>query len=79
MVTSTDYQNPTWVTVPVSLNGLTPGNTYYLVLSTPKSDLRNYYRVPLNSKNPYKDGIHYKGTSGSYNSAYDMLVKVWFS
>ena len=79
MVTSTDYANPTWVTVPMTVSGLTSGNTYYIVLSTPGSDLRNYYRVPLNKNNPYKDGIHYKGTGLSYNSAYDMLVKVWFT
>jgi alpha-D-ribose 1-methylphosphonate 5-triphosphate synthase subunit PhnH len=79
MVPSTDYANPTWVTVPVTVSGLTSGNTYYIVLSTAGSDLRNYYRVPLNGQNKYKDGIHYKGTSLSYNSAYDLLVKVWFT
>jgi C1A family cysteine protease len=79
MVTSTDFLNPTWVTVPITMGGLTSGGTYYIVLTTTGSDLRNYYRVPLNGQNLYKNGNHYKGTSLSSNSAYDMLVKVWFT
>ncbi|MDD1657333.1 MAG: lectin like domain-containing protein [Methanomicrobiales archaeon] len=79
LVTSTDYLNPTWVTVPVTAGGLNPGNTLYVVLSTSSGDYRNYYRVPLNSRNPFADGIHFRGTTGSSNPAYDMLVKVWFT
>jgi C1A family cysteine protease len=79
MVTSPDHLNPTWVTVPVTAGSLTKGSTLYLVLSTPSGDYRNYYRVPLNARNPFADGIHYRGSTGSSNPSYDMLVKVWFT
>ena len=79
MVTSTLPANPTWVTLPVSATGLTPGTTYYVVLKAGTTSLRNYYTVPLNGQNPYKDGAHYKNTIGSLNSNTDMLVKVWFT
>jgi C1A family cysteine protease len=79
MVTSTIPTNPTWVTLPVSAAGLTPGTAYYVVLTAGTTSLRNYYTVPLNAQNPYKDGYHYKNTVGSQNSGTDMLVKVWFT
>jgi PKD repeat protein len=78
MVTSTDYQNPSWATVPISVTGLTTGNTYYVVLYTPTTLLQDYYKTPANVNNPYPDGAHYRGNTGAENSPYDLLVKVWF-
>jgi hypothetical protein len=80
LVTSTNAANPDWVTVDVSKAGiLSGGATFYVVLDTATTDLRNYYYVPLNGNNPYRDGYHFKNTIGSLNSNYDMLVKVWFT
>ena len=80
MVTSTSSADPSSVEVPVAREGiLTAGSTLYIVLDTGTYDLKNYYYVPLNSGNPYKDGIHYRGTSFYPNGNSDMLVKVWFS
>ena len=80
MVTSTSSSSPSWVEVPVGKAGiLTTGSTVYVVLDTGTYDLKNYYYVPLNSGNPYADGIHYRGTTLYPNSVSDMLVKVWFT
>ncbi|MDD1659869.1 MAG: hypothetical protein LUQ62_01540, partial [Methanomicrobiales archaeon] len=80
MVTSTSSSDPSWVEVPVGREGiLTPGSTLFVVLDTGTYDLKNYYYVPLNSRNPYADGIHYRGTSFYPNGNSDMLVKVWFT
>jgi hypothetical protein len=79
LVTSTDYRNPSWVRLVASEPiGVTKGNTYYFVLDTDASDLKNYFLVPINGNNPYRDGYHYKNTIGSVNSLYDMLMKVTF-
>ncbi|MDD1646663.1 MAG: hypothetical protein LUQ03_02150 [Methanomicrobiales archaeon] len=78
-MTSTDATAPTWVTLPVTASGLTRGNTYYVILKTASSDQRNYYYVPLNKDNPYRDGSHFKNTIGSINAGSDMLVKVTFT
>jgi hypothetical protein len=80
MVTSTSSADPSWVEVTVGREGiLTSGGTLFVVLDTGSYDLKNYYYVPLNSKNPYADGIHYRGTSFYPNSNSDMLVKIWFT
>ncbi|MDD1645324.1 MAG: hypothetical protein LUP93_03290, partial [Methanomicrobiales archaeon] len=80
MVTSTSSSSPVWVEVSVDRQGiLTAGSPLYVVLDTGTYDLRNYYYVPLNSRNPYADGNHYRGTSFYTNSASDMLLKVWFT
>jgi hypothetical protein len=79
LVTSMDATNPTWVTLPLTASGLTKGGTYYVVLKTASSDQRNYYYVPLNKDNPYRDGSHWKNTIGSINTGSDMLVKVTFT
>jgi len=80
LVTSTNVADPTWVTLDISRTGiLTQGKTYYVVLDTATTDLKNYYYVPLNGNNPYLDGHHFKNTIGSLNSGYDMLMKVWFT
>ncbi|MDD1654344.1 MAG: heparinase II/III family protein, partial [Methanomicrobiales archaeon] len=78
MVTSTSSSSPEWVEVYVGRQGiLTAGSPLYVVLDTGTYDLKNYYYVPLNSRNPYANGNHYRGTSFYPNSASDMLVKVW--
>ncbi|MDD1652277.1 MAG: hypothetical protein LUO86_04515, partial [Methanomicrobiales archaeon] len=79
-VTSTDYTNPTWVTMtgPVE-NFLTRGSTYFYVFEAREINLQNYYLVPINGNNPYPDGAHYKNTVGTLNSNYDMLMKVTFT
>jgi hypothetical protein len=80
LVSSADAANPAWVTVDIGKTGiLTPGKTYFVVLDTAATDLKNYYYVPLNGNNPYLDGHHFKNTIGSLNSGTDMLVKVWFT
>jgi len=80
MVSSTSSTSPGWVEVSVGRQGiLTAGSPLYVVLDTGTYDLKNYYYVPLNSRNPYPDGNHYRGTSYYTNAASDMLVKVWFT
>jgi len=80
MVTSTSSSSPSWVEVPIGKTGiLTTGNTYYLVLDAGTYDMKNYYYTPLNSGNPYPDGIHYRGTNFYPNEVSDMLVKAWFT
>ncbi|MDD1653185.1 MAG: lectin like domain-containing protein [Methanomicrobiales archaeon] len=80
MVTSTDYKNPSWVRLVASDPiPVASGAPCYLVLDTDTGNLQNYYLVPLNGNNPYRDGYHYKNTVGSLNSAYDMLVTVSFT
>jgi beta propeller repeat protein len=80
MVTSMDSSSPSWVEVPIGKEGiLTSGGTVYVILDAGTYDLKNYYYVPLNSGNPYSDGIHYRGTTFYPNSGSDMLVKVWFT
>jgi hypothetical protein len=80
LVTSTSVSNPTWVTLDISKTGiLTQGKTYFVVLDTAATDLKNYYYVPINGNNPYLDGHHFRNTVGSLNSGSDMLLKVWFT
>ncbi|MDD1653186.1 MAG: lectin like domain-containing protein [Methanomicrobiales archaeon] len=79
MVTSTNYRDPSWATIAVPTSGLTSGNTYFIVLSAGSTDLRNYYYVPLNTQNPYRDGYLFKNSIGSLSSSSDMLLKVWFT
>jgi hypothetical protein len=80
MVTSTSSTSPGWVEVSVNRQGiLTAGSPLYVVLDTGTYDLKNYYYFPLNSKNPYPNGVHYRGTSFYPNSGSDALVKVWFT
>jgi PKD repeat protein len=80
MVTSTDASSPSWVEVPIGRDGIfTTGSTVYLILDAGTYDLKNYYYAPLNSGNPYADGMHYRGTTFYPNSVSDMLVKAWFT
>ena len=80
LVTATSVSNPTWVTLDMSKTGiLTQGKTYFVVLDTAATDLKNYYYVPINGNNPYLDGHHFRNTVGSLNSGSDMLLKVWFT
>ena len=78
-VTSTSYTSPTWCTVefPNSVP-LTQGNIYWVVVSVTSTSYSNYFRVPINSGNPYADGVWYKGTSLSAYYSYDMLMKLGF-
>jgi len=79
LVTSTNYASPDWVTVPISVTGLSVGTTYYIVLKTATYDSHNYYKTPANTGNPYADGIQYRNTAGTSTTANDLLVKVWFN
>jgi hypothetical protein len=54
------------------------GNTYWVVMSVTSRSYSNYFRVPINSGNPYADGVWYKGTSLSAYYSYDMLMKLGF-
>jgi hypothetical protein len=79
-VTSTDYQAPSWVTVPLTRNqDITKGSTIFVLLVMDGYDYRNCYLVPLNRNNQYNDGSHYQNTVGSMNYNYDMLVRALFT
>jgi len=45
-------------------------------MSVTSRSYSNYFRVPINSGNPYADGVWYKGTSLSAYYGYDMLMKL---
>jgi sugar lactone lactonase YvrE len=78
-VTSTDYRSPSWLEA--DFHGCVEvmhGETYYVVLTTGLMDFRGYYRIPLNTSNPYRDGNWYKGSSAMSQLSHDMLVRVQF-
>jgi len=80
LVTSPDPTKPTWVTVPVTRSqDIARGSTVYLVLKMDGYDSRNYYLLPLNKNNEYRDGSHFQNTRGSLNAGSDMLVRAWFT
>jgi hypothetical protein len=79
LVTSRDPTEPTWVTVPLTRSrAITRGSTFYVVLQMIEHDSQNYYLVPLNNTNPYRDGSHFQNSRGSQNPGADMLVRARF-
>jgi hypothetical protein len=59
-VSSTDYRNPTWITVTFpSPPRLTPGSPYYLVLEVDGYSQMNYYKLGYDGRNPYPGGAFY--------------------
>jgi hypothetical protein len=76
-VTSTDANNPGWVTVALRAP-VREGTSYYLVLEVDGDDASNYYRVGYNGNNPYPYGIYYPDSGTSGRKEIDMACKIVF-
>ncbi len=78
-VSSTDYRNPTWVTVTFPAPAeVTQGLNYYLVLETTSYNVSHYYKVCYDNRNPYADGVYYPDNRSVALSGYDMACRIKF-
>jgi parallel beta-helix repeat protein len=67
-----------WITAPLTGSPtLTAGTTYYLVFSTSGISTKNYYRMGVNTANPYADGTFYLKTVAQ--SAYDATAEILYT
>ncbi len=58
---------------------VTPGQTYYLVITDASNNNSNYTRWGGSNANPYANGIAYQGTSTTFTNfdSNDLFVRVW--
>ena len=78
-ITSTNYTDPSWVTVVFSSPAVvTVRLNYYLVVEVSSYNLSNYYKVCYNNRNPYANGIYYSENSSEGLPEYDMACSIKF-
>jgi hypothetical protein len=78
-ISSTDYRNPTWITVTFpSPPQLTRGSTYYLVLETDRYSQVNYYKIGYAGGNPYPGGAFYPD-GATVNQEQDLVGSLTFT
>jgi len=78
-VTSTDYRNPTWVTVTFpNVAQVTEGAYYFLVLQVSQYDSTDHYKVGYDSGAPYPDGMYYPDSYSTGRNDLDMACTITF-
>ena len=76
-VVSTNANSPALVTLTfVTPAQVTAGSTYFLVLEANSYSTSNYYRIGVNTANPYPYGMWYQDTTS--NSGVDLACKITF-
>ena len=78
-ISSTDYRNPTWITVTFpSPPTLTPGSPYFMVLEVDRYSQMNYYKLGYDGRNPYPGGAFYPD-GATVNQEQDLVGSLTFT
>ena len=78
-ISSTDYRNPTWITVSFpSPPQLTRGSTYFLVMEVDRYSQINYYKIGYAGGNPYQGGAFYPD-GATVNGDMDVVGSLTFT
>jgi len=78
-ISSTDYRNPTWITVTFpELPRLTEGSPYFLVLEADRYSQVNYYKLGYDGRDPYPGGTFYPDGSTA-NPGLDLVGTLIFT
>ncbi len=76
-VVSTNANSPARVTLTfATLAQVTAGSTYFLVLESTSYSSSNYYRIGVNTANPYPYGMWYQDTTS--NNSVDVACTITF-